>query len=464
MHQTEQKRTIRYVAETDLSRFRTKRVAVYARISSAGEMKHHSIVMQEESLRNDIENHPGWQCVGCYIDEGVTGTKLNRPALDRLMADARAGKIDIITTKTVSRLGRNASAVQVILQELKELGVIVIFENDHISTDNPESSFYLQYLGIQAEAEAKQNSDYQRWSTRNRFKQGIPSYNRLYGYQMKNHQLIIIPKEAEVVKRIFKMYLEGMGKIKIAKLLNQEGIKTINGGSWSQSSIHDILHNEKYTGDMILQKWHTTNYLTKAHKRNYGEIPRYLLEGTHEAIISKETYEKVQQETARRNTLHLRPSPTVSSNRPFYHLLICSHCGKYFNYKYRKNNGYPREIWTCDKHLQQGVNACPIKPIREDILLETTKNVLQQKKLIRSDDTLTNELIRKHLGRIIVGDDHTLKYQFLDGTTTTKTWQYQSRSRSWTPEMRQKARERALEQHRKKRASTRNDESEVRNE
>ena len=454
-------RFIRFVGDTKLTRFNPKRVAIYTRVSTATELKHHSIEAQKEGLTEIISHHPDWVLADIYIDEGVTGTKLNRPAFNRLMQDTEDGKIDIILTKTVSRIGRNAAAVQKVIRRLKELGVTVIFDNEKIGTSNPDSAFYLQFLGTQAEAEARANSDYQRWSIRSRFADGIPSYNRLYGYYMEDHQLIIIPEEAKVIKRIFKLYLSGLGMEAICKRLNQDGIPSPKNTKWRPGVIYNIIRNEKYTGDMLLQKFHTVDCLTKFKRVNRSELPQYYLEDTHEPIIDKTTFNKVQEEIARRakvygghNTHLHQPNYTTKplpvNPRVLNRLLYCPHCNEFLHYKRHSNKDCIRELWVCARHLKEGANVCPTKSIREDIVLETTKKILVALGLIKTDTELTNDLLKLHLKKIVVDKNQTLIYHFHNGTVITKTWQYESRSKSWTPEMINKAREKAIKEHQKK--------------
>lgn len=439
-----QTKTIRYRPEVDLHQFDQKQVAVYARVSREGELKHHSIEAQKQFLKHEVEKHVGWIFAGYYVDEGITGTKINRPEFNRLMHDARAGKIDIILTKTISRLGRNFVAVQKVIQELKSLGVIVIFDNENISTADPDASLYLHFLGIQAEAEAKQTSEYQRWSIRNRFAEGIPTYARPYGYIMKDHKLYIIPEEAKVVKRIFNMYLSGMGKEKIAKQLNQEKIPSFTGAKWQAITIHGILNNEKYTGNMLLQKWYVSDFITKVCKHNHGEVAQYWIEDTHEPIITNEIYERAQTEIARRSKLYGGHNKGVKKDvRLFNQLIRCSHCHKRLNYKRYTGNGTIRDMWVCENHIKFGPCTCPIKSIREDILTDTTREVLMTLNFIKDKDVLTNELLRLHIREIIICDNQTLKYCLHTGEIIIRQWQYDSRSKSWTPEMRQKARARA---------------------
>lgn len=441
-------KTIRHTLAPTLKKLEKKRVAVYARVSREGELKHQSIEAQKNNLKTDIIKRPDWEFVDFYVDEGVTGTKMNRPEFNRMMDDARNGKIDIILTKTVSRFGRNTAMVLKSIQELKELDVTVIFDNENVSTADPEGMFYLQLLGIQAEAEAKQASDNQKWSIRNQFKEGVPRYSRPYGYQMIDHHLYVIPEEAEVVKRIFSMYLSGMGTQSISRALNDDGIITQRDLKWQPLTIHRIIRNEVYTGDLLLQKSFINDYLTKRKVMNSGELPKYLVADAHEAIIDRATFDKVQREIAQRDK---GQTGIISrkAERLFTGLIYCDSCKKGVHYKLMRN-GSPRKVWICTTYDKLGAKHCPIKPIREDTLISITHQVLKEECLIPKDTSLTNSLLKKHLNRIILKDNHQLEYHLKDNRIVEKTWDFESRSKSWTPEMREKARERALAQHARK--------------
>ena len=449
-------RSIDYIPALDLSRYDPKKVAVYSRVSREGEEKHLSIENQMTNLEQDISRHPGWVLVDHYVDEGVTGTKLNRPEFNRLMEDARAGKIDIILTKSVSRFGRNMAAVQETINELNRIGVTVIFENDDINTANPDSLFYLQYLAIQAEAEAKQTSEYQKWAINNRFKIGIPTYFRIYGYEMKDKKLVVKPDEAKIIKRIFSMYLSGMGGEKIAKALNKEGVPSPEGTRWRATTVRRILTYEKYTGNLILQRWFRSNYLTKQCKPNRGELPQYKVVDTHEAIIDAETFQKVQAEIETRAKLY-HPKTSQSSyhsseptSKLFQNLVVCAHCNKYFSYKQTAGKWARRKLWICRDYMTFGKTACPNKAIPEDILITTTKTILLKKNLIREEEELTNELLKSYIKQIIAYPDQVLGYHLYDGEIIKEAWQFKSRSESWTPEMKEKARQKTLERNKEK--------------
>lgn len=449
---TRKEKYISYIPRSDLKQFSPKRVVVYSRVSREGELKHHSIEMQKEHLEQYVTNHPGWIFTGHYVDEGVTGTKLNRPAFTQMMEDARAGKIDIILTKTVSRFGRNIASVLDTIRELRELDVVVIFDNEQLSTANLDSNFQLQYQGIQAEVESRQNSEYQKWAIRNRFKQGIPSYIHVFGYRMENHKLLIVPEEAEVVKTIFNLYLSGMGREAICKKLLHDGVPSPKGFKWCSHTIYRILTNEKYIGDLLLQKYFRRDVITKKSVRNTGELPQYLVEDAHEAIITKDTFDKVQNEIKRRAKVYntaKKASNLDSSPRLYSSLISCKDCQSKFIYKLKNPGGYKRKIWICHDSFRYGKSICSNKAIPENILTSITTEVLLEHKLIKKDKQgntpeLTNELLKNLITKIIAYPDQTLAYHLINGEVVTKPWQFISRKESWTTEMKKKARGKTL--------------------
>ncbi len=439
-----QNKIIRRTLDYSLHQFDVQKVAVYARVSRDGEIKHHSIETQKAFLKEYVGQHPDWEFVDFYVDEGITGTKLNRPELNRMIQDAKAGKIDIILTKSVSRFGRNTSAVLKMLQELKEIDVTVIFDNEHVSTADPEGMFYLQSLCVMAEAEARQNSEYQKWAIRNRYKEGIPNNFHPYGYKLIDHQLQVVPEEAEVVKRIFDLYLSGMGIQAISKVLNNDGILTRDGAKWYDSTVYRILHNEVYVGNLLLQKTYICDYLNKKKKQNHGILPQYLVADCHEAIIDQNTFDCVQEETERRKrTYNTQNRAKAPKERLLSQLVYCEHCNKALHYKLALGASR-RKMWICKNHNSLGVEYCPLKPIREDILTDTTSEVLLETKLIKENTPLTNKRLKSLIQKIIAKDNQELEYHLANGEVITKKWRHRSRSESWTPEMREKARERAI--------------------
>lgn len=445
-------KTINYIPRLDLKQYDLKRVAVYARVSREGELKHQSIENQRQNLEKEVNNHPGWLFVGAYIDEGVTGTKMNRPEFNRLMEDARAGKIDIILTKSVSRFGRNIAAVQKTLHELSALNVSVLFDSDGINSADHESTFYLQYLSIQAENEARDTSEYQKWAIRNKFKLGIPHYFSVYGYRMIDHHLEIVPEEAKVVKTIFDLYLSGMGREAICKKLIRDGIPSPQGTKWRSHTLYRILTNEKYAGNLLLQKWYRRDVLTKKSVKNTGEFPQYLVPEVHTPIIDQETFDKVQKEIERRAKLYNHPyQPTSQANLRLYTgLIICGNCQSIFKYKLNISKNSKREIWLCHDYLRYGKAFCDNKAIPENILNRITTDLLQEKGFIKKDTPLTPELLRRFITKIIANPNQELEYHLANGEIVIRKWQFISRKESWTDEMKKQASKRTKKIHHQK--------------
>lgn len=308
-----------------------------------------------------------------------------------------------------------------------------------------QGELLLSLLAMHAEEQAKSASDNKRWQIKRYFEEGRPTYFRIYGYKWAKETLEIIPEEAQVVRRIFEMYLSGMGRTAIAKRLNSEGI-TINGCPWQEMSIFYILRNEKYTGDMLLQKWHTPDYRTKKRLPNRGQWRQYLVRECHEPIIDREMFEAAQLEIERRKrTFAPRGNAPLSSKEQpklFTGLIKCKACGSAFYYKNKreKSSGKYIPLWMCRKYLELGKDYCSAKQIRESILIEKTREVLG----LSQETEITRELILAHITAIESVVDNRLRFYLTDGRIETVTWENRSRRESWTPEMKQKVREKAL--------------------
>ena len=197
---------------------------------------------------------PGWEFAGVYADEGVSGTKESRPEFQRLLADCRAGKIDLVITKSITRFARNTVTLLNAIRELKLLDIDVYFEKENLHSLSGAGELMLTLLAMYAEEEAWSASENQKWRVQKMFAEGRPNTGRMLGYRLRNGRLKIIPEEAEIVREIFQWYLDGMGANKIARQLNAQKVASFYGGKWSQSAVQKLLRNEKYCGDMLLQK------------------------------------------------------------------------------------------------------------------------------------------------------------------------------------------------------------------
>jgi len=410
---------------------RKTRVCAYARVSSGKDAMLHSLSAQVSYYNNLIQNTEGWHFVGIYADEAISGTKETREEFNRMIEDCRAGKIDLIITKAISRFARNTVTLLATIRELNSLGVDVYFEEQGIHSISGEGEMILTLLASVAQEEARSVSENMKWRIKKNFEEGIPWGALLYGYDVIDSKYYVNEKEAEVVRMIFNLYLEGLGKEGIAKKLNSLGLKTRNGYAWSDSSVRQILSNYDYTGNLILQKTYRLDYISKKTVVNHGEVPRYHVEESHEPIITMEIWNKVQEEVKRRNDHIKRKEHPYQS--PYKGLIKCGCCGK--NYL-RKETPY-RTMWTCATYQKKGKDGCPSKRIDEEILLATIEELQK-----------TTNFDKTKIKAIIINNDMSLYILNKDGTEVRGTWSIHSRSDSWTPEMKAKAKERELERMR----------------
>lgn len=427
---------VKEIKATILPDLKIKRVAAYARVSSDKDAALHSVSAQISYYNELITNHPGWDFAGIYADEGITGTKDTRPEFQRLLEDCRAGKIDMVITKSITRFARNTVTLLSTIRELKSLGVDVYFEKENMHSLSGTGELMLTLLAMYAEEESRSASENQKWRIQKMFEEGKTNNGRMLGYYLKDGQLTIIPEEAEIVQRIFRDYLSGMGRLAIAKKLNQEGIKTIWGNQWREGNIYRTLRNEKYTGDMLLQKTYIKDFRTKKGVINKGERRRYFVENSHEAIIDKDTFARVQAEIERRQ--QRMKLPEKAEKTQFSGLITCASCGKHFRRRIANaTTKYAKPAWICSTFVTTGKSACNMKQIPESILISKTKEALNL-------ETLENINLKDYLDAIICNRNQ-ITYVFKDGKTKTLPWESISRKYSWSAEMKEQARTKTLE-------------------
>ena len=421
-----------------------KRVAAYARVSVEKQASLDSLSHQVSYYNEYIGNHPGWLFAGVYADYGLSGTKDNRPEFQKMLNEAKAGKIDIIITKSITRFARNTVTLLRTVRDLKELGVEVIFEKEEMSSFSPDGDLMLSLIAMFAEEEARSASENKRWQIQKQFEQGIPTYHNLFGYRMIKGQFQIVEEEAVIVRRMFDDYLSGMGTQAIARKLNTDGL-TFDKKAWKPIHVYDILRNEKYAGNMLLQKKYVEDFRTKKQKKNRGERRQYFVEESHEAIVSPELFQKVKSEIARREKTY--QSKQKVGTHLFSKLIYCGDCGSTYVRKNAPTSQKRRfPVWMCCTFDELGKEYCSSQRIREDILIEKTRKVLK----LTEGVELNRELILWKIKRIEVPAHYTLRYFLNDDTIETVAWENPSRSKSWTPEMREHARQRSLEQNRKR--------------
>jgi len=415
-----------------------KRVAAYARVSSGKDAMLHSLSAQVSHYSKFIQGHSEWIYAGVYADEAKTGTKDTREGFQHLIADCRAGKVDMILTKSISRFARNTVALLEIARECKVLGVDIYFEEQNIHTISGDGELMMTILASYAQEESLSTSENQKWRIRKNFAEGKPWSGTIHGYQYENGKYVIVSEEAALIQKIFQLYMEGHGYNAIAKRLNDEGFETRNGKPWYQSTIMAILRNTAYTGDLLLQKTYRENHMTKRKRFNQGEHPMFWVEEAHEAIISKETFDAVQMEIVRRASGFNKPA-TDKPEHFFNGKLVCGVCGGSFHKK-EAHGGF---VWTCGIFNRFGKSACASKHIPEDILMSATVTALGQA-------AFDEQALRDRIERVRICNENTLIYHFKDGTEITVKWKDKSRSQSWTEEMRVVARQRTLERNKQK--------------
>ena len=399
-----------------------KRVCGYARVSSGKDEMLHSLAAQVSYYSNIIQSKPEWIYVGVYADEAETGTKDNRPEFMRLLADCRAGKIDLIITKSISRFARNTVTLLETVRELKSLSIGVFFEEQNIYSLSGDGELMLSILASYAQEESRSASENQKWRVKRNFEDGKPWSSRIFGYRYENGVFIIIPEEAEIVRRIYDDYLSGLGIMAIAKALSEENVLTRNGNNrWNKSSVETILKNYNYTGNLLLQKTYSENHITKRRCVNHGEMPQYHAESTHEPIISLDTFNAVQDEREMR-AKKFRCKQEPRKTYAFTGLLTCNHCGKHYRRKTTKTG----VVWICSTFNSLGKSHCPSKQIPETTLMAIAGEF----------DNIKN---------IMVCDDNVLTFHLADGSEVNRQWKDRSRRESWTDEMREKARQQAFE-------------------
>lgn len=352
-----------------------KRVCAYARVSTDSEKQEESLENQIQYYENLISANPDYEFIGVFADRGITGTTEERPEFQKMLQIARNGKVDLIITKSISRFARNTAIVLETVRELKLLNIEVRFEKENINTLSGDGELMLTVLSSFAQEESKNVSDNIKWRMRKKFQQGemIINTKRFLGYDKDEYgDLVINPKEAEVVKRIFNEYLNGKGCFTIAKGLREEGVPTVAGGTWRDSTILRILKNEKYKGDALLQKYYTLDHLRKKKVKNNGEVESYYIEDDHVPIVSREEWETVQEEIkkrAKKKGIILGDTKKYKRRYPLTGMLYCSKCGSSLRRRtWNTKHSCKKIVWQCSNYVKNGKNACRGTSIDDEVI------------------------------------------------------------------------------------------------
>lgn len=353
----------------DKEKYHQKRVAAYCRVSTDSEEQLTSYTNQMKVYTEMINSNKEWEFAGLYADEGISGTKADkRPQFKKMIDDCHKGKIDYIITKSVSRFARNTVECLKYVRILKAKGIGIYFEEQKIDTLKNDSELYLVIYAGFAQSESESISKNITWSFRKKFEDGTPifQYKRMLGYRKgEDGKPEIVPKEAEVVERIFTMYLAGMTLEDIAKTLQAENMQFENKSFvFNRSTILSMLKNEKYCGDCILQKSVTIDPIDKVRKPNEGEAPMWLVENSHPAIISREIFHKAQEEMSRRKTIspvskkYTMTSTGKYSKYALKDVLQCGECGTKYRRVTWSKRGKKKIVWRCCSRLDYGTKYC----------------------------------------------------------------------------------------------------------
>ena len=385
MEQTVREKKIRIIPATkpqDQNRAafngRKQRVAAYCRVSTDSEEQLTSYTAQKAYYTQKIDESPDWEMAGIFADKGITGTSMKkRVEFKKMIAACKRGKIDLILTKSLSRFARNTVDSLEVVRMLRANGIGVIFEKENINTLTESSEFLLTLFSGFAQAESESISKNVIWGIQKSREAGnVPfQYQKLLGYRRgPDGQPEIVRSEAEVVKRIYRRYLDGCSLAQIKRELEADGVPTASGiQGWTYQVVRNILTNERYIGDALLQKTYTTDCISKTVKKNQGDRPMVYVERNHPAIVSKAMFYQVREEMARRASKRKVMQKTGKTEQGKYsakyalsELLVCGECGTPYKRCTWARNGKKRIVWRCVSRLEFGTKYCHTSPTLDE--------------------------------------------------------------------------------------------------
>ncbi len=340
------------------------RVIAYGRVSTNKLEQEYSLENQTRYWNKRFTNNDSCIYVGLYTDRGISGKKMSRKGLNEVLSKARAGEVDEVYTKSITRFARNYTELTTVIRELRDMGIPIIFDKEGINTLDPKCNLLLNVMSSVAEEEIKSMSKNVKWAARKRFANGSIELTKIYGYDYNHGVLTINEKEAECVRLIFKLYLDGHGIVSIVKILNETDYKPVYAEKWGRPTINKMLRNEKYIGDSLLQK--NLNDLG-VRTKNVGQEPQYYIENSHQSIISKDDFLKVQEILYQRER---RYHKKYTSNRYLLSAKIkCGTCGATYKRKtIAKGKSYESIKWTCSTKDEYGRDHCGNHEIKDEII------------------------------------------------------------------------------------------------
>lgn len=355
---------IKVIKPTKAVHQQKKKVCAYVRVSTDSLQQEDSLENQTTYFKGFITANPEWEFVGIYSDQGISGYKENRPGFQKMIEDARAGNIDLIVVKSISRFARNTETVLKFTRELKSIGVGIFFELQNINTLSGAGELMLTILAAFAQAESEGASDNAKMTYKRKFESGIPARGLecTFGYKANAQGDIVVDEEkAAVVRQIFDLAEQGIWPSKIKQYLNKNGVPGCAGGDWDDTAVFRVLHNVSYKGDAILQKTYTDSR-RKRHK-NKGQVDQWYIAENHQPIVPPEQWDKVQEILQKRSEHLQKPArpktdkPRSSRNTyPLSNMMYCPHCGAKLIHNW--SNKGRQEYWVCRTNNKVSKDAC----------------------------------------------------------------------------------------------------------
>lgn len=354
---------IKVIKPTKAVHQQKKKVCAYVRVSTDSLQQEDSLENQTTYFKGFITANPEWEFVGIYSDQGISGYKENRPGFQKMIEDARAGNIDLIVVKSVSRFARNTETVLKFSRELKSIGVGIFFQLQNINTLSGAGELMLTVLAAFAQAESEGASDNAKMTYKRKFESGIPAHGLecTFGYKANAQGDIVVDEEkAAVVRQIFDLAEQGIWPSKIKQYLNKNGVPGCAGGDWDDTAVFRVLHNVSYKGDLILQKTYRDS--RRKQRKNEGQVDQWYIAENHQPIVPPKQWDKVQ-EILRKRSEHLqKPAPpkpdkprSSRNTYPLSNLIYCPICGEKLIHKWGKGKN---EYWACKTNLKVGKDAC----------------------------------------------------------------------------------------------------------
>ncbi len=394
-----------------------KRVAAYIRVSYLDEHTSHSLERQREYFKALIAGNPEWSSAGIFCDSGKSGTGIDkRNGFKAMIAECEAGRVDMVITKSISRFARNTVDLLKAIRRLRELGIAVWFEKERINTLTSTGELMITLLASYAEEEVMSISQNVKWGIQKRFKEGRPQCcQRVFGYVWDEDKAGYVIKEDEsaIVRKMYDDFLSGMSPYQICKRLKADGITTVRGKYASTGNLLRMLSSEFYLGRLVLQKTFVADSLTHKRETNNGELPKYVVDDDHEAIIDDETFQRAQELIRKRQELGLKKRANLNIY-PFTQMVVCGKCGSYYHRHVGHKESSEKTTWICGTH-RRSARKCRNRNVPEWVLMEKSAEALGLKEF-------DAETFKENIDHVVANEDDSLAFCFKDGRVTVTKW------------------------------------------